>query len=149
MTMTREYPRQPITAVAGVVVRDEEVLLVRRGKAPGVGLWSIPGGAVHLGEGLQEALRREIREETGLVVRPVTVIEVVERIVREGDDIRYHYVIVDYACLPEGGTLQAGDDAAEACWVPWKRIEEYGLSHETLSVITRGRSALLAKSIDA
>ena len=140
--MPREYPEHPIPAVAGVVVRGDEFLLVRRGKAPGIGLWSIPGGAMRLGESLHEALKREILEETGLLVRPVSVIKVVERIIPENGRIRYHYVIVDYACVVEGGTLCAGDDASETCWARFSKIGEFGLSDETISVIEKGREAV-------
>ncbi len=125
-------------AVGAVVVRAGDVLLVRRGRPPGRGLWSIPGGAVRLGEPLEAALRRELREETGLEVRPEAVVKVVERILPEGGRIRYHYVIVDYACTVAGGELRAASDAEEARWVPCQDLEAWGLTGETREVLCAG-----------
>ena len=140
--MTREYPSHPIAAVAGVVIRDDEVLLVRRGREPGLGLWSIPGGGVKLGEGLEAAVRREVLEETGLRVRPVTIVKVVERILPHEGRIRYHYVIIDYACTLDGGRLKPGSDAQDARWVPWSALDDLGLPQETLWVMEESRRIL-------
>ena len=137
--MSREYPRYPIPAVGAVVWQGEQVLLVRRGKEPGMGLWSIPGGGVRLGERLEEAVRREMREETGLRVRPVRPIHVVERILPDELGIRYHYIIIDYACRVEGGDLTAASDAQEARWFAPGELSGLGLSEETLRVIELAR----------
>ncbi len=140
--MSREYPEHPIPAVGAVIVQDEKVLLVRRGKEPGLGLWSIPGGAVHLGESLEDAVRREVQEETGLRVRPVKLIHVVERTQPEGDRVRYHYIIIDYACTLESGEPSAGSDAMEARWFTWEELDALGLSSETRMVLELGREIL-------
>ena len=138
--MSREFPQFPIPAVAAVVWHEDRVLLVRRGKEPGLGLWSIPGGAVRLGERLEDAVRRELREETGLDVRPVRIIHVVERILPEQGRIRFHYIIVDYLCTVDSGTLEAASDAREARWFLQEELPGLGLSEETLRVIELARS---------
>src|SRR3990172_199749 len=101
--MRRKYPTQPIVGVGGVVIRDGHALLIRRGHEPLKGEWSIPGGTVKLGETLEQGVRRELKEETGLDVEPVGVLEVFDRIMRDGRRIQYHFVVVDYACRWKGG----------------------------------------------
>ena len=91
-------PAAPVVGVGGVVVRDGRVLLIRRGKPPLYGRWVVPGGTVELGETLEEALVREMEEETSLRVEPIEVLTVFDRIEREGERVVYHYVIVDYLC---------------------------------------------------
>jgi ADP-ribose pyrophosphatase YjhB (NUDIX family) len=104
---------RPVAAVGAIVIDgDGRVLLVRRGRPPGEGLWSLPGGKVEMGERLADAVVREVREETGLEVACGRLVEVVERM---GDG--WHYVILDYRCEPRGGTLRAGDDVSDARWV--------------------------------
>lgn len=144
--MNRTYPTRPIPAVGGVVIQGERVLLVRRAKPPGPGTWSIPGGALRIGERLEDAVRRELLEETGILVRPWELVEVVERIFRRADRIKYHYVIVDYACTVEGGVLAAGSDAQEARWFGLDELSSLGLQEETLRVIGKAHSLIQARS---
>ena len=108
-------PGHPQVGVGGVVVADGRVLLIRRGKAPLLGRWSIPGGTVESGETLEQALVREMAEETGLDVVPVQLLTVFDRIDREGDRVVFHYVIVDYLCrcLSAPAAARAGSDALE------------------------------------
>jgi len=141
--MSREYPQRPILAVGAVVMRGEEVLLVKRGREPSAGIWSIPGGVVRLGEPLEEAVRREVMEETGIRVRPVCPLKTVERILPDGGRIKFHYIIVDYACLVESGAIEAGSDAAQAVWAHWNDLDRFHLSQETLDVLALGREVLL------
>lgn len=116
--MGRAYPSQPIAGVGAIVLQQDDVLLVRRGTAPQKGLWSLPGGALELGETLEHGVRREVLEETGLDVRVLQFAEAFERITRdESGAVQYHYVLLDYLCELVGGVLAAGDDAAEAAWV--------------------------------
>ena len=135
----REFPDAPRVAVGGVVLDGDRVLLVRRGQAPSVGRWSIPGGLVHLGEALPDAVVREIHEESGLHVRVLGLCGVIDRVIR-GDDgaVRYHYVIIDYVYIVEGGTsLRAGDDAAEARWVPFDEIATYDITDGVADMVRR------------
>ena len=139
--MGRDYPSSPVAGVGGILLDGDRVLLVRRGRPPQQGLWSIPGGAVELGESLAEAVAREVREETGLEVRAVELVEVFERVLRDGEGrVEYHYVLMDYFCEIEGGTLQAGDDAAEARWTPLDRLYELPVTAGTPAVIWKAVS---------
>ncbi len=115
--MQREFPLAPLVGVGGVVVDQGRVLLVRRRSEPLKGQWSLPGGMLELGESLPAGVIREVREETGLDVEPVDLVELLDRIHREGDRVRYHYVIADYLCRVTGGTLQAASDAESVRWV--------------------------------
>jgi ADP-ribose pyrophosphatase YjhB (NUDIX family) len=136
--MAREFPDRPVVGVGGVVVQDGRAVLVKRAHEPRKGEWSLPGGTVELGETLIEAVMREIKEETGLDVEVGDIVEVFDRVHRLEGRIQYHFVIVDYLCHPIGGTLQAGDDAAEVAWVAVDEIEGYGVNEFATRVIRRG-----------
>ncbi|WP_127476233.1 NUDIX hydrolase [Sulfurivermis fontis] len=119
----------PQVGVGAVVVHRGRVLLVRRGRPPGEGLWAIPGGRQRLGETLQQAAEREIREETGVTVRATIPVYTCEHIERdEHGELRYHYVIVDLAAEYLGGEPQAGDDASAAAWVAWQDLGKLPLN---------------------
>lgn len=134
----RRYPRLPVVGVGGIVLCGELVLLVRRGKNPGKGLWSLPGGAVEVGEGLEEACAREVAEETGISCRVGPLVEVVERILcDEAGRVEYHYVLMDYLCWAEMTQPTAGDDAADARWVRLGDMGQAGLTSDTLRVIQK------------
>ncbi len=132
--MTREYPERPLCGVGVVVWRGaghaSEVLLVRRGRAPRQGQWSLPGGLQELGETVFEAATREVREETGLEVRPTRLVDVVDLIERDADGRpRYHYTLVDVTAEWQGGEPVASDDVAHCEWrrpddLPTERIWE-------------------------
>lgn len=116
--MIREYPERPIVAVGGIVVRDGRVLLVQRGREPSAGRWTIPGGAVRVGERLQEAVVRELREECSVEVEVGPVVEVLDRVVRDAAGrVQFHYVIVDYLARWLSGEPRAGSDAAAVRWL--------------------------------
>lgn len=128
----REYPDAPRVGVGAVVLDGHRVLLVQRGRPPGEGKWSIPGGLVHLGERLEDAVVREVEEECGLRVALLGVCGVIDRVVydeRPGAGarpaIRYHWVIIDYAARVAGGRLEAGSDAADARWVPVAELDRH------------------------
>ncbi|MGD0921379.1 MAG: NUDIX domain-containing protein [Terriglobia bacterium] len=133
--MKREFPDHPIVGVGGVVVDRGRVLLVRRGNEPLKGAWSIPGGLLELGEELAEGVRRELKEETGLDVKPLEVLAVFDRVFREGPRVRYHYVIVDYACRLKGGRLRSASDVLDARWVRREDLPQYHLSEKATSVL--------------
>jgi ADP-ribose pyrophosphatase YjhB (NUDIX family) len=115
--MQREFPETPLVGVGAVVVKEGRVLLIRRGNEPMKGHWSLPGGILELGETITDGVTREVREETGLTIEPVELIELLDRIHREGERVRYHYVIADYLCSVVGGALRAASDADAARWV--------------------------------
>jgi 8-oxo-dGTP diphosphatase len=129
------HPDRPYVGVGGVVLIGGRVVLIRRGKEPLRGRWVIPGGTVELGETLQEALVREMREETGLVVRPREIVLVFDRIQREGLEVEYHYVIIDYACDYVSGELRAGSDADEVALVAPDEIGRYDLPPQALELV--------------
>jgi ADP-ribose pyrophosphatase YjhB (NUDIX family) len=135
--MKREYPNQPIVGVGGVVVHRNRVLLIRRGRQPLKGEWSIPGGMLELGERLEAAARRELKEETGLDVESLEVLAVFDRIMRKGSRVRYHYVIVDYACRLKGGRLEPATDVLEARWVRRRDLARYHLTEKATEVVLR------------
>ena len=143
--MSREYPERPIVGVGGVVVERGRVLLVRRGRAPLLGEWSIPGGALKVGETLQDGLRRELREETGLEVTPLELVEVLDRIVPDADGrTRYHYVLIDYLCRVGRSGPQdpsPATDVSECHWVAPSGLAEYHLRPETLRVVEKALQA--------
>jgi mutator protein MutT len=124
--------------VGAVLIHEGRVLLIRRGKEPLKGRWVVPGGTVELGETLEDALVREIQEETGLVVRPLEVVTVFDRIDRVGDDVRYHYVIVDYLCEYVSGTPRAASDAEEVALVAEADLGRYDLPPKALEVVLDG-----------
>jgi mutator protein MutT len=121
--------------VGGVVLIDGRVVLIRRGKEPLRGRWVIPGGTVELGETLQEAVVREMQEETGLLVAPREVVLVFDRIQREGPSVEYHYVIIDYACDYVSGALRAGSDADEVALVAPDELGRYDLPPQALDLV--------------
>lgn len=139
----REYPLRPIVGVGAIIIENENVLIVRRGQPPKMGAWSIPGGGVHLGEDLEEACMREVREETGLDVEILSEGRVLNRVTRdEWERIQFHYVLIDFVCRPVGGALQAASDISEARWVPLSEVS-------SLSPMTSGTAEFILESVAA
>ena len=133
--MKREFPKHPIVGVGGVVIHRGRALLIRRGHEPLKGQWSIPGGMVELGEGLQEAVRRELKEETGLEVEPLRVLVAFDRIERQNRRVRYHFVIVDYLCRLRKGKLKPASDVMDARWVRREELAAYNLTKMAEKVV--------------
>ena len=137
--MSREYPDYPRVGVGAIVLHDSRVLLVKRGQAPGLGLWSVPGGLVDLGETTVEAARREVEEETGLKVRIAGLVGVLDRVTRDAEGrVRYHWVLIDYLAVPESiDTLTAGSDAAEVRWVTIEEVDRLPITEGLVDMIRR------------
>jgi 8-oxo-dGTP diphosphatase len=134
----RRYPQRPIVGVGAIILKRDRILMAQRGKEPLKGWWSLPGGALEIGESLKDAVAREVREETGLEIRPLGIFEVFERIIRDpGGAPEYHYVLVDYICRITGGTLCAGDDVSEVEWVRRRDLHALQITEGTLGVIEK------------
>lgn len=139
---SREYPERPIVAVGGVVIREGRALLIRRGQPPMKGRWSIPGGILELGETIADAVVRELKEETGVQVRVMELIEIYEKVARDEHGFaQYHFVILDYRCEFVEGTARAGGDVTEVVWVGENELPKMGLTTATLRVIQKTFSA--------
>ena len=120
-----------------------DILLVERGKEPLKGFWSLPGGLLEVGEKLTCAVRREIEEETGLQVEPLSVFEIFERIMPDADGRpEYHYVLIDYLCRVVGGQLKAASDVSQVAWVPQRNLGDFRLTEGTHAVIERAFAKL-------
>ena len=136
--MRREYPDSPIAGVAATVFSGENVLLVRRGNEPSYGLWGLPGGVVELGETVEEALTREVKEETGLSVRPIRLVTVLDSIVRDDEEnIRFHYVLLEFLCEDLGGELEASTDVSDARWFPLGSLDSIDMNRGARKLIER------------
>jgi 8-oxo-dGTP diphosphatase len=124
--------------VGALILDGALILLVERGGEPLKGWWSLPGGVLECGETLKQAVVREIREETGLIIEPGAIVEIFERIMRDSDGrTEYHYVLVDFLCKIMGGVLAANDDVARVEWVERSRVHELRLTEGTLPVIEK------------
>lgn len=133
---SREYPTRPYIGVGVVVLRDDSVLLIRRGKPPRAGEWSLPGGGQHVGETVRETAIREVTEETGITISEPHFLEVIDAIFRDPDGrVQYHYTLIDFWAEWAAGEAVAADDAQHAEWVPLSHLEELGLWNKTIEVI--------------
>jgi ADP-ribose pyrophosphatase YjhB (NUDIX family) len=145
---SRTYPAFPIPAVGAVILEQEHVLLIQRGQPPAVGKWTLPGGVVEVGESPEEAIIREVQEECSVKIMILTVLDVVNRIVRDEDGkVQYHYVIIDYVArcqeagreygLPEIAP-HAETDVRDVRWVPFQELDHYNVTEGLCPVIRAG-----------
>jgi 8-oxo-dGTP diphosphatase len=134
----RRYPKHPLVGVGAILLKRDRILMAQRGKEPLKGWWSLPGGALETGESLADGVCREVREETGLEIRPLGVLEIFERIMRDSNgEPEYHYVLIDYVCRITGGTLCAGDDVCRVEWVRRSELVKLQITEGTLGVIEK------------
>ena len=140
--MTSRHPERPVVAVGVLLLDGERILLVQRATPPSVGRWTVPGGKVELGETLEEAAARELREETGLGCALGPIVEVLDRVLRDaGGRVEYHYVILDLLGREPRGVLAAGSDCADARWVRFDELDGYDTTDGLRPVIERARTA--------
>jgi 8-oxo-dGTP diphosphatase len=136
--MKREYPDQPIVAVGAAVCRDEQVLVVQRGRAPSRGVWTVPGGAVDLGERMAEAAAREVREECGIEIEVGEPVGILDAVVRdEGGRIRFHYAIVDFAARYVSGVLRLNDELLDAAWITPLQFDAYRVPAKAREILDK------------
>jgi mutator protein MutT len=145
MATSRSFPARPVLGVGAVILDGDRVVLVKRAHEPLKGRWSLPGGAVEVGETLEAALIREVAEETGLEIRVGPVVEVLDRIhLTEDRRVEFHFVIVDYLCRVKrnagGGGLAAGSDADDVRWVSAADLDQYALTDPAIAVIRKART---------
>ena len=154
MTSSREYPERPVVGVGGVIIENGRALLIRRGSEPLRGEWSIPGGTLELGESLQEGVARELREETGLDVRVLELIEVFDRIFPDEGlqasaqkrQPRFHFVIVDYLCEHISGEPRAGSDVTDVAFASEAELDQYHLTETATRVLKKAFAMARARS---
>jgi 8-oxo-dGTP diphosphatase len=131
--------KAPQVAVGAIILRNHKILLVKRNKDPNKGQWAIPGGSVKLGETLQKAVEREVREETGLIVKARDPVYTFDLIERENRKIRFHYVIVDLMADLMGGKLHPSDDASDARWFHSNEVKDFEVTESTKDFLRRFR----------
>ena len=141
--MQREFPEHPLVGVGAIIIerdaKNAHVLLVKRAHPPIQGQWSIPGGALEVGELVRDGAVREAREETGLIVEPHDLLGIYDRVIRHADGrVQYHYVLVDFLCRPVGGQLRAASDAQEVRWFTCEELPALKLAEDTQEVIRNG-----------
>src|SRR6266581_1101937 len=161
MAFSREYPDRPVIGVGGVIIDSGRTVLIRRGTEPLLGEWSIPGGTIEIGETLEEAVRRELREETGLEVRVLELIELFDRIYPDNHAAaatdkkkpRFHFVIADYLCELVGGEPRAGSDVTDLAFAREEELPQFHLTEKATSVLKKAfamsRARLKASGMEA
>ncbi len=136
--MKRRYPERPLVGVGAIILREDQVLLVQRGREPSYGKWSVPGGLVELGESLQEAIVREVREEVGLEVRVRDLVVALDRVIPDQEGrIEYHYILLDFLCECNAGDPSPASDVLDCAFVAIGSLPQYDLTRGTAQAILR------------
>ena len=130
----REYPTRPIASVAACVFKDDRILLVQRGTPPSKGQWSVPGGAIELGESFKDTAKRELDEECGVEIEVDDIFDVEDFIIRDEDDnIQYHYVVTYVTANYISGNIRPGPEEMDVCWATKEELMSLDMNS-----ITRG-----------
>ena len=141
--MSRQYPKKPVVGVGAIILDGDQILLEKRKNSPGKGKWTVPGGLVDLGENVEQAIIREVKEETGLEAYDPRLVDVVNYIsLGERGSVMYHYVIIDYLVTVKEGKPKASSDADALKWVPFSEVEEYDLTESFRLFFQRNRQKL-------
>jgi 8-oxo-dGTP diphosphatase len=141
--LSRQYPKRPVVGVGAVILEGDKILLEKRKNMPSKGKWSVPGGLVELGESVEDAVVREVKEETGLDVYEPRLVDVVTYVgMGERGAVMYHYVIIDYLVTVKGGKAKAASDADALKWVPFNEVEEYDLTESFRKFFRQNRQKL-------
>ena len=128
MSSRRQYPNKPLVGVGILIQQGDKYLLIKRAAEPDMGLWSIPGGMVELGEKVADAAVREAFEETGLNIKVIGILDVIDKIILDDDRIKFHFIIVDFIAEYRSGKLKASSDALDTRWVSFEESKNYELS---------------------
>jgi 8-oxo-dGTP diphosphatase len=146
--LKRQYPKKPVVGVGAIILDGDKILLEKRKNAPSKGKWTVPGGLVELGESMEQAVIREVEEETGLEVYEPRLVDLVNYIsLGERGAVKYHYVIVDYLVTVKCGKPKAASDADALKWVPLSEVEEYDLTESFRRFFQRNRQKLETPSL--
>ena len=138
--MKRDYPQSPLVGVGIICFNGQDVLLIKRGKPPRVGSWSLPGGRQKLGETVRDCALRELAEETGVEAVVGALVDVVDSMTRDGEGaLQYHYTLVDFRADWIAGQPRAGGDAVDARWFTAAQLAQLDLWAETVRVIELAR----------
>jgi len=141
--LSRQYPKKPVVGIGAIILDGDKILLEKRKNLPSKGKWTVPGGLVDLGETLEQAVIREVKEETGLEVDKPRLVDVVNYIsLSEKGAVVYHFVIIDYIVTLNGGKLKAASDADALKWVRFNEVEEYDLTESFRRFFQRNRQKL-------
>lgn len=143
MEEPRTYPTRPFVGVGVVILKDDHVLLIRRGKPPRKGEWSLPGGSQNIGETVRDTARREAMEETGVTIDEPVLIDVIDAIIPDAEGrVEFHYTLIDFVARWRSGTPAAGDDADHVEWIPLSAIEDLEIWETTKKIVARAADIL-------
>ena len=142
--MSREYPARPLVGTGALILKNGKLLLVKRGAQPGFGKWSVPGGLVELGEKVQDAMMREVKEEVGFDVEAVKLTDVADTITLDSNGrVQYHFVVVNFLARIVGGELKTATDILEARWVPVVEVEKCDLTRSFRAFFEKLKSEIM------